>query len=303
MKWLMLVACLWLCSCRSTPAPRFDYEAQSGLIRVRAERMEDARALLALAEELYPQIAAHPQMLAMRPVELRVARQAGRFSAGANRWQGELAARRSSWIELRLGEDSTQYRWILAHELTHYLLGDAWLPLPMIVEEGLCDAIAGSLDPQTGASRRLSHAVLLSSWLGPGVIVTMSRGPTRPAESITLRVNLDREELPSVVSMLRFDEKSYHSVREPKHSQLLYAFGYVLVDRIGPEKLLELCARAGQAGVESVPPEWLLAAASIEASQPDSWKRAIDALIGPAELQALEGSVQGNGSLRLQSDF
>lgn len=302
MKWLWLSICLWLSSCRTSPVSRYDYEAHSGLIRVRAERMEDARALLALAEELYPQIAAQPQMLAMRPIELRVGRQAGRFSAGANRWQGELAERRSSWIELKLGDDPSQYRWILAHELTHYLLGDAWLPLPMIVEEGLCDAIAGELDPYTGASRRLSHAVLLSSWLGPGVVVTISRAPTRAAESITLRVNLDREELPSVISMLRFDEKSYHTVREPKHHQLLYAFGYVLVDRIGPEKLLELCARAGQAGVASVPPEWLLAAAGIDASQPDSWKRAIDGLIGPAELEALEGSVQGSGSVRLQSD-
>lgn len=284
---LVSLSALLLAACAGTPQP-LEYTAQDRTILVRAEQQEDAAALLALTQELYPKVAQSPHMLPLRPLELRVRRQSGRYSAGANRWKGDLRQRRESWIEVQLGSDPQQYRWILAHEFTHYLLGDEWLPLPMIVEEGLCDLVAEQLDPATGAQRRMSHAVLLASWLGPGLSVTRTDRATGRMETITLRVNIDREEMPSVVSMLRFDERSYHSIRDPKQNQLLYAFGYLLVSRIGIEKLSALCAQAREAGVDAVPPEWLLAAAGVRPGDEESWKRVVDGLIGGVELEAME---------------
>jgi hypothetical protein len=302
MKWplrmSMLLSLAGIAACASTREP-LAHSARDGLLAVHAVSAQDADIVLQLARELYPAVAGVPHMLPMREVELRVWRDSGRFSSGANRWKGEVKSRRQSWIELHLGSDATQYRWILAHELSHYLLGDEWLPLPMIVEEGLCDTIAERLDPATGASRRLSHAVLLSSWLGPGLYVTQTQPETGRSETVHLRVRIDPDELPSIVSMLRFDEKSYHSVRDPKHNQLLYAFGYLLVNRIGIEKLSQLCSQARTAGVETVPPEWLLAAAGIRPGDAESWKRAVDGLIGSGELDALERSV-GEGKLTVE---
>lgn len=295
----LLPALLLLVAACATAKPPLSNTASDGLIRVNAAEGPDAMRVLHLAREIYPQVAGAPHMLPMRELELRVWRTDGRFSSGANRWKGEIRQRRDSWIELYLGSDDAQYRWILAHELSHYLLGDEWLPLPMIVEEGLCDTIAEKLDAVTGASRRLSHAVLLSSWLGPGLQVTRVNPENGRSETVQLRVLIDPEELPSVVSMLRFDEKSYHTVRHPRYNQLLYAFGYLLVNRIGVEKLSQLCAQARTAGVPTIPPEWLLAAAGISPGDKDSWKQAVDCLIGEGELNALERSV-GDGTLKAQ---
>jgi hypothetical protein len=87
--------------------------------------------------------------------------------------------------------------------------------------------------------------------------------------------------------MLELDGRSYHAVKPAENRELLYAFGYLIVERIGVAKLRQMCATAHAAGRTKLDPAELLAAARLDPRDKRSWTGAIEALIGEPELEAL----------------
>ena len=216
-------------------------------------------------------------------IEIRVTRVGAAAPGGATRWRGELGQRGEAWIELALGEDPGEQRFLIGHELTHALLDATWQELPQIVEEGLADHVGERASPECGAARRLAHAIRLCSWTGPGLAIVRAGEPPE-----TLFARLDLESLPEPVAMLELDGRSYHDVKPAENRELLYALGYLIVERIGLVKLRELCAAAQAAGEKHVAPAKLLEAAHLDAHDKRSWTPAIEALVGARELEALK---------------
>jgi len=129
--------------------------------------------------------------------------------------------------------------------------------------------------------------IRLCSWTGPGLSI---REPGR--EPQTLYARLEPESLPEPERMLELDSRSYHDVKPAENRELLYAFGYLIVERIGVAKLREMCVAAHAAGRKKLAPGELLEAARLDPRERRSWTPAIEALVGEPELAALRRRAQ-----------
>ncbi len=262
-------------------------EAEHAPLRVHAADQAHAERVLANAERGLAAAQQLPGMRTRARIEIRVASAGGAAASGSTRWLGDPARREQAWIELALGEDADEQRFLLGHELAHALFDETWQVLPQIVEEGLADHAGEAASPACGAARRLAHAIRLCSWTGPGLAI---RGEGR--EPQTFYARLEPDLLPTPERMLELDGRSYHDVKPPENRELLYAVGYLIVERIGVPRLREMCVAAHAAGQQKLAPAQLLEAARLDPRAPRSWTSAIEALVGEPELAALRRRTQ-----------
>jgi hypothetical protein len=186
---------------------------------------------------------------------------------------------------------------VLAHELTHAALQSPWDCLPGTLEEGLCDCVSAYLVP-AGAARlragRLSGAALACGGIQLALRVTpMSKGPNDEAngawETQILLSNppivpAAHEAVFSVSAGLSSSKLSTDSKRA------FYGLSFLAMDRIvkrsGFAFAFELCQRAKEAGLDTVPESWILEAAGLDPTEA-SWRQAAIEAFGEEELTHL----------------
>ncbi len=98
-----------------------------------------------------------------------------------------------------------------------------------------------------------------------------------------LVARLDEDALLAPEALLALDGRTYHALRPAENRELAYAFGYLVVERIGLARLRELCTNAERAGRGKLGAAELLAAARLDARDRRSWASAVEALARPRE--------------------
>lgn len=185
----------------------------------------------------------------------------------------------------RLGLDAD---FVLVHELVHALLGDSWAPLPALVKEGLCDALASRLALGSAASvraLRLLDAAAADDGMALELSWFESSGGLRERQRIPLAESerADRWEALSRPG----DGVLLHHEREGDPQ--LYGCGWLVAERavarVGVDGLHALCLRATREGRGVVPLEWLLEAGGLKRDSA-SWHAAVLEQVGETELRA-----------------
>ena len=153
----------------------------------------------------------------------------------------------------------------MGHELAHALLGESWKPLPGVLVEGLCDAVALDVLEAEGAEEKVRMRVESATVAGVGLQVIAPhpffQNPHRPMRRIGA---LHFESLPVGALADALDIASddllnaeFEQMRAP-----LYSLGFFLVqdllEEIGVNGLRLLCVRAMQEGHDVVPAGWIL---------------------------------------------
>lgn len=274
MKALPLLGLLLCAACRA-PAGELELRARADAAPLHVAAADEALAqrVLELAHDVLPIVLALPGLEAPRSLELRITRARG-APAAVTHWRGALEERRDPWIELALDDDPDAQRFLVGHELAHALLDRTWQHLPQIVEEGLADRAGERASPGYAARRRLAHAVRLASWTGAGLVL----GGGAP-----LVARLDEDALRSPEELLALDGRTYHALRPAENRELAYAFGYLIVERVGIEALRQMCAQAEREGRAKLGAAELLAAARLDPRDRRTWARAVEALARPRE--------------------
>lgn len=175
----------------------------------------------------------------------------------------------------------------LTHELGHFLLGSAWDPLPPLLEEGLCDWLRIHV-PDAVADHRREHLEVMAVLALGGELDLWT---TREEEGLARR---GRAALDFHTSLPDLEAVSGHSsmgLLFGRHDQRLaaHALGFVLmerlVDHVGLDGVLALCARAKDEHRGQVPLAWVYEAA--ELSGPQDLGRALLASMTADELELL----------------
>ncbi|MFQ5654937.1 MAG: hypothetical protein ACE5GW_09430 [Planctomycetota bacterium] len=303
---ITLLILVTLSACRVAP-PKASVEGRHSLVR--AESPEVATLLAPIADVRHEQIRGLlPDTLAER-VEIWV--------------QEELAVLRSRSVDdvvsgmtvrgggkcpvIHLRRDDPAFRATLVHELVHRLLGRSWEPLPMAVEEGLCEVVACRLEPDAGLSLRVSRLKMATASAEPSVIRFRVRcllpigrmgSPHRSERSrafhggttldFSLSHSLPEDSLLPAREALGYRKKQgtdfVHA--PPSITPALYGCGFLvahrIVERSGFEGLHRLCEEASLDGLDRIPAGRLLQAAGLEGS-PRAWRQAILDEVGEDE--------------------
>lgn len=286
---LFLLAACAACSTARPPDLQHAVDTPWGVVR--AARQEDAIEVAAVVERVAPKISTWIPECGSAALDIRLVQKLGR-----SHWGGAtITTAEARWIELPEGERTTAAQAILAHELVHYWLGGAWIAMPAVLEEGLAIHIAHKAVPQAAPLERGELALVLGTLLDGSVtfagpaIEHGSDGPklsTRSA-SYTLHARIDMDELPILRDMfeLRSDELAHTAA--PGVRAVLDALAYVVVERIGIDKLHRLCEQALLLGHPRIPSAWIWSAARIDPDEPVSLERATREMLGTAEIRAL----------------
>lgn len=239
----LLAAGLWfLASCQSmrdAPSPpSLPTSVLGANCRVHAQTQERAREVARAVDAAFEFLKSLPAARRHEFVEVFV-REGDRDA-----WTG--VTRLDGWIELTTGDDEIGPRFIVAHELTHFLLESEWDPMPQVLEEGLCDTLAARFDPTQGARQRADIALHLCAAAGGGLIASAPpvEDPGGAPQPTRVAVDVDRSTLPTVLEALALDAKGLARVRDEAQRAVLYGLGYALVDAIGVEELARWCAQS-----------------------------------------------------------
>jgi hypothetical protein len=243
---------------------------------VRAETSGKASEVAQLLERLAPEIKSLLPGVQDRPIDVWVQDELAVYLfherpesvRGFTLLENEFDAKR---IHLQEGGQSP---WYLAHELVHALIGPSWAPLPGILEEGLGDVIAETLNPEYEEHIR-SHRLLNASAFTGGLELEVvyrqpGTGPWRAWPVVTTAARLQLG--PAVAQgtleeLLRTPRSDLHQ-RWADIPESFYGISWLVVarikERIGLEGLHGLCLRARAEGLELVPVEWLESAADVQ---------------------------------------
>ncbi len=228
-----LVVCAFglpLLAC-ATPPPPVEHARPLGVVRAFDE--DEAREISTIASEMTVEIC---RVLGVQPQSFVIhAYQDDPDRAGGIRvrrdGRGEVVER---LIELRAGV-RTAPRFLISHELTHWNVArTAWDRLPQFAEEGLCDFVAGVVAPEHRGERVLD------------LQMRAARGLDAHVDDV-------------FVLTARTWEKADGAVKSSA-----YALGYFLVERIGLDRLGQLCRSSLALGPTDVSIEQLLEAAGLD---------------------------------------
>jgi len=201
------------------------------------------------------------------------------------------------WAEtpgrIHLRRDAGDLKRTLTHELAHATLGPSWRCLPGTIEEGLCDFVSVELCPESAAAMRAGRLSAASFAIG-GLELELSLAyPTDSAGTdYSARILLQSGGPEPLDPMQVFDVRAGLSTTslDATDKKAFYGLSYILVDRIadrhGIEELHRMCLRAEREGHETIPASWLLKASGLD-SNPETWRAAIAAALGPPELEQL----------------
>ncbi len=284
--------------CRAVPShPRWEHRLDHGVVR--AEDPAQADEVAALVRAALPSVQALPGTH-RRPLVLHVVEQLpNELMDGATFHIVDLpddAGNGSDtypleWIEICADALPRRRLSLIAHELTHFYLGEVWGVLPQVVEEGLAQLVSTQVDPRYGAEIRVENAVALATAISGGLTVEMPRPAeaSAPADGEPELVpwwvsgEVDTSQLPTAREALALDANGMWTIEDAGSQRVLYGLGYLLASRIGVDGLYALCQRARAEGLERVPAEWLFEAAELDLEDPLLWKPAIRGLLGEQE--------------------
>jgi hypothetical protein len=171
-------------------------------------------------------------------------------------------------------QESGQSPWYLAHELVHALIGSSWATLPGILEEGLGDVVAETLNPEYEDHIRAHRLLNASAFTGGLALEVTYRepgdGPSRSWPVVTASGCLQLgSQLPAgtLQELLRTPRGELHR-RWADIPESFYGIAWLIVkrasERIGLEGLHTLCLRARDTGLELVPVGWLEDASGLD---------------------------------------
>lgn len=256
-----------LASCSAT-----QFAAEVEGIQVRSQDPRTGERVAADLERFEEQLSQTLPGLRAVPIEVIVPFQG--FDEPTTHWppadppQPAWERSRPDRVRIRL---SSSYRpAYLAQELIRARLGPAWDPLPPFLVQGLAEVLADRWTPGTGdelrytllANPQRSTSIELAYRLETGA-EDPPRGKTSWVEYVLTERPLesDLEELLSLPSFYAF--RSY----DPEQRWQLFGKAYVFAehvwDRLGAGGLLDLCAKAQEAGRQRLEPQVLLASVEL----------------------------------------
>lgn len=202
--------------------------------------------------------------------------------------------------------DTHKLEWILAHELTHAILGPEWETLGGTLEEGLCEYVAAQYAPTLLPMRRLQVHMGAAALFGhdqAGIFFSQSR---RDGDgNIEVRWIGEKGRAPDelwTIEDLRFYLERNSIAPFPDQRAGLQRIGTFLVFRIverhGLQGLLRLCRRAAEEGRNVVPFHWAMEAAGFElgpGAQLPLDEQVVLALTQPLKREALRSLVLDHG--------
>jgi len=286
---LFLLAVCTACAAPHPPDLRHAVDTTWGTVR--AARRDDAVEIGLLVERVAPKVAAAIPNRTSAAIDIRLV-----TSLARAHWGGAtITTAAGRWIELPAGGRDHSAQAILAHELVHFWLGGAWAALPPVLEEGLAIHVAHRAVPEAAPRERGELALVLGTLLdgsitftGPGV----ERGAEGPKFTLgkaryRLHARIDARELPPLESVFTLEADELARSDAPGVRAVLDALAYVVVERIGVEKLHRLCVQAGVLGHARIPSDWIWSAARIDPDEPVSLERAVSDMLGTPEIRAL----------------
>lgn len=286
---LSLAAACTACAAPRPPELRHAVDTTWGTVR--AARRDDAVEIGLLVERVAPKVAAAIPNRTAAAIDIRLVPELARAHWGG----ATITTEAGRWIELPAAGRDVSAQAILAHELVHYWLGGEWLALPPVLEEGLAIHVAHLAVPEAAPRERGELALVLGtlldgsvSFTGPGV----AHGPSGPSLTpgkarYTLHARIDAGELPPLDSVFTLEADELARSAAPGVRAVLDALAYVVVERIGVDKLHRLCVQAGVLGHARIPSEWIWTAARIDPDEPVSLQRAVEEMLGTPEIRAL----------------
>jgi hypothetical protein len=280
----LVVLCAAGTSCRIAP-PDARVVARRGLVR--APTLPDAHELARLLDEYYPRVKAALPSTRDRAVEVWSQEELGlwRFQRLPPSMTGFVDEESGRIHLLASGRCAQQ---TLCHELVHALLDESWSPLPVVIEEGICEHVSFAIVGGCSELERTNMLLATAKYLND----TAGRPELRAV--ITLEFRAAPDDLASETVFARFPAEfaSYSSPIEalqtarnsvsiwtgearilPYH----YGLGAWIVSRIaerhGIERIHALCVDAAREGRTIIALDELLAAA--ELGEPSTWFDAI----------------------------
>lgn len=140
--------------------------------------------------------------------------------------------------------------WLIAHEFAHWCMASdpqgRWNELPQLVMEGLAELAAARALPSLAAEGKAAHVSALERIARIG----------------------------SIEEAFGLDAEQWGKIQEEDLLRVLYAMGFVLAARLGPDGLATRCSEARMAGLARVPSNSILASAGLKDASPEEWVRA-----------------------------
>ena len=293
----MALGATLLAACSTVRPPEISVRSEWGIAR--ASTVEAAQRLSDHLEELAPEILARIPGLSEAPVDARFVTELHDIPSFASSIHGAyhvngvtLRNRYERWIEEPESADEILEKRVLAHELVHFWLGPDWDPLPHFLEEGLAEDTKDSIVPEGSTEENLERVLLLSSILRGGLVTAEGGKPVglgvqallaNPGSELSFAM-IDKRVIPSIRETLTVGKGRAAFARDSAGYGAMVEIGYLIVSRIGPERLHALCLRAKAEGRKLIPPAWVLEAARLPEDEKDeAWDKAILDLFGPLE--------------------
>ena len=280
-------ALLGLAGCEAQP-PRAAVSTPYG--EVRADRPDDAQELAESLQRLRPMVLALLPDAVARPTEVWLDPSLHESADGAP-GIAALTSLGQGRIRIGTGAAGIGRDFLLAHELVHAHMGPSWDPLPAIMKEGLCDALACRLVPQDAARARALRWFAARFAFGRQELLFTCALPAFGGRTST-RLAISSPSTPrrGPIEALELPGRGVALHDGQADEDVLYGYGLLLVeraiDRIGLQGLNALCVRAEHEGRSVLPTEWVLWAAELD-DEPSTWQRALAESLGAPELTAL----------------
>ena len=194
--------------------------------------------------------------------------------------------------------DTHKLDWILAHELTHAILGPEWNTLGGTLEEGLCEYVAAQYAPTLLPMRRLQVHMGAAALFGHDQAgIFFSQGRRDGSGNYEVRWIGEKGKAPAelwTLEDLRYYLEQGSIAPFPEQRAGLQRMGtflvFRIVDRHGLQGLLRLCRRAKEEGHAVIPFNWTMEAAGFdtgpEATHPVQ-EQLVRALVEPLRRESL----------------
>ncbi|MCY2959702.1 MAG: hypothetical protein NTY35_06010 [Planctomycetota bacterium] len=283
--------CAALTACASNRPPDLRQAVDTAWGTVRAARRDDAVEIALVVERVAPRVAAAIPSRGTAALDIRLVPELARAHWGG----ATITTAEERWIELPEDGRDIAAQAILAHELVHFWLAGEWKALPPVLEEGLAIHVAHLAVPQAAPRERGELALVLGTLLdgsvtfdGPGVAHGPAGAKLTPDRArYTMHARIDAGELPPLGDIFNLEADELARSSAPGVRAVLDALAYVVMERIGVEKLHRLCVQAGVLGHARIPSEWIWTAARIDPNEPVSLQRAVLEMLGTPEIRAL----------------
>ncbi len=280
---LAFAACL-------APPPAVSFLSTSGVVR--AESREEAHSVAEHFAALGPAVVARLEDAALSSdLEVWMQDEPHLFHSALESSSDAEGLYAPGHSRILLSRKAPDLERVLAHELGHAALGDAWAPLTGTLEEGLCDVLASELVPEQAArlrAGRLSSAALACGGLSLGLEMrdTRPRNGAKMGWSAHITLTSEEETPADPLDLFRVRAGLSSTGVRASVKRGYYGLAFLVVERVGIDALFDLCERAEAEGFDHLPRAWVLRAADLDEDL-RSWRRAAAEAMGEAELLEL----------------